>query len=76
MNKKHIEKYRLIAKAIKEHRIKNNLTQEQFAEMIGVSKSYVSKIEAPNSQKKFSLEILFDISSVLDVPIKCFFKYL
>jgi transcriptional regulator with XRE-family HTH domain len=37
--------------------------------MVGVSKSYISKIEAPNSKKTFSLDILFALADVLEVDI-------
>ncbi|MDY0404665.1 helix-turn-helix transcriptional regulator [Virgibacillus sp. 179-BFC.A HS] len=76
MKKKHDSKYKLIAKAIIEYRKEQGITQKQLAEKLGVSISYISKIEAPNSEKGFSLEILFDISEELDVPVSNFFKYL
>lgn len=62
-----------ISKNIKKFRIQNNLTQKQLAEKIGISLSYLSKIEAANCNKSFSLHVLFDIADALNVDIKEFF---
>ncbi|WP_050619568.1 MULTISPECIES: helix-turn-helix domain-containing protein [Intestinimonas] len=45
-------------------------TQEQFAERIGKSWSFISQVEANNGVKLkgISLDTLFRISEVLDVP--------
>ena len=50
-------------------------TQEQFAEAINKSWSFVSQIEANNGAKikGISLDTLFTISEVLDVPVGKFF---
>lgn len=76
MGKKHADKYRLIGKAISEYRQKKEITQKELADKIGVSLSYISKIEAPNSKKSFSLEILLDIADELDVSIHDLLKYI
>lgn len=49
------------------YRKKAGLTQEALAEKIGISRSYLGAIEAPNFLKPFSLETLFDIANALDV---------
>jgi transcriptional regulator with XRE-family HTH domain len=76
MERKHIEKYKKIGQAIKEIRKAKGLSQLELASKIGMSKSYISKIEAPNTDKPFSLEILFDIAEALHVPITHFFRYI
>ena len=43
------------------------LSQEDFAEKAGISRSLLSAIEAPGIAKGFSLEVFFDIASALDV---------
>ena len=50
-----------------ELRKKKGFTQEELAEKIGISRSHLSAIEAPNIVKAFSIELLFDIARVLDV---------
>ena len=49
---------------------KKGLTQEQLANKVGISYSYMTQIEAPNVVKKMSLEVLFDIADTLKVDIK------
>ena len=34
----------------------------------GISISYLTKIEAPNCDQPFSLEVIFDIAEVLEIP--------
>lgn len=44
------------------------LTQEQLAEQIDRTPAFIGHVEAPNIRKAISLDTLFDIASVLDVP--------
>ncbi|MFX3625129.1 MAG: helix-turn-helix domain-containing protein [Ectobacillus sp.] len=73
--KRHSKKYIAIGRAISEIRKEKRLTQEQLADGVGISKSYLSKIEAQNTEKAFSIEILFDLADFLDVDVQEFFKY-
>lgn len=70
MSFKHSERYRLIGVKISKYRLKKGLTQEQLANEVGISYSYLTQIEAPNVVKKMSLEVLFDIADTLNVNIK------
>ena len=74
MKRKHTLKYQLIGKRIQEERKKLGITQLELAERIGISKSYITKIEAANCDKSFSLEVIFDICETLGVPIETIFK--
>ena len=67
------ERYRQIAKKIVHFRNLRGLSQQEFADMIGISKSYLSKIEAPNSDKAYSLDVLFAIADGLGVDVIQFF---
>ncbi|BBB92264.1 MAG TPA: helix-turn-helix transcriptional regulator [Methylomusa anaerophila] len=67
------ERYRQIAKKIVHYRIRKGLSQDELADKIGISKSYLSKIEAPGSTKAFSLDVLFAIADGLDVDVIKFF---
>jgi transcriptional regulator with XRE-family HTH domain len=73
-SKKHQEKYILIGKSISMARKSRGYSQQELAERIGVSKSYISKIEAPNCSKSFSLEVLLDIAEALELPVTTFLK--
>ena len=70
MSLKHSERYKNIGIRISKYRNKRGLTQEDLANAVGVSYSYITQIEAPNAVKKMSLEVLFDIADTLKVDIK------
>lgn len=44
------------------------LTQEQLAEKIDRTPAFIGHVEAPNISKAVSLDTLFDIAKVLEVP--------
>lgn len=66
MNKKDL--YKKIGKNIQKERIKQNYSQETFAELMGVSWSYVSKIEC--GILNLSIGKIYDISTFLDINVK------
>ncbi len=70
MSLKHSERYKNIGIKISKYRNKRGMTQEQLANTVGVSYSYITQIEAPNVVKKMSLEVLYDIADTLNVDIK------
>ncbi len=51
------------------------LTQEQLAEKIDRTPAFIGHVEAPNINKAISLDTLFDISHVLDVPAHRFLMF-
>lgn len=59
------DKYIALGLNIAYYRKREGLTQEQLAERAGISRSYLGEIEAPNMVTNISLEVLFNISSVL-----------
>lgn len=67
---KYEQKYKEIGKKIAEQRRLKGLSQEQLANGVGISYSYVIQIEAPNVVKKMSLEVLFDIADFLEIDVK------
>ncbi|MDE6775702.1 MAG: helix-turn-helix domain-containing protein [Ruminococcus sp.] len=68
MKKEHFEKYRKMGLKINYYRRLKNLTQEQLAEMIDKSTSFLGAVEAPNVERTLSLDTLFDIAEALDIP--------
>lgn len=68
MSQKHSEQYKIIGQAIKKYRKQRGLTQEQLADRVSISISYLTKTEAPNCDQPFSLEVIFDIAEVLEIP--------
>ena len=51
------------------------LTQEQLAERIDRTPAFIGHVEAPNISKAVSLDTLFDIATVLDVPAYKFLMF-
>lgn len=43
------------------------LTQEQLAEMVGISRQHMSAVEAPNICRPISMDLLFNIATVLHI---------
>ncbi len=76
MRENYREKYRILGLKIAYFRKLRGLTQEQFAEEIGRSVSFVGQIEANNAAavKGISLETLFTVSEKLGVPVSKLFE--
>ena len=50
------------------------MTQEAFADKVGISWSYLAKIESPTRPFGVSMETLFTIADVLDIPVAKLFE--
>ena len=76
MQEKYRDKYRALGLRIAMYRKMRGYTQEQFAEKIGKSWSFISQIEANNGSKLkgVSLDTLFSMSEALDIPVNKFFE--
>lgn len=75
MNDKRRQQYRQLGMAIAYYRKLRGLTQLQLAEECDLSRTHISNLEAPNMPTSISLEALFDIADVLEVPIQCFLTF-
>ncbi len=62
------DKYRQIGLKIAYYRKLRGLTQEELAEQVGLTPAFIGHLEAPNIPKALSLDTLFDIAEVLEVP--------
>lgn len=56
------------------YRKRARLTQQELSDRIDVTRCYLSRIESPNTVQSFSLEVLFNISRILNVPVVYFFQ--
>lgn len=74
IRKKFLHKYREIGRKVAYYRKLRGLTQEALAEKIDVSVSHISKIEAPQANTSFSLDMLFLIAEGLKVEVAAFFN--
>ena len=63
-----------IGKFISVSRKNKNLTQEQLAETLNMSRSFISHLESPNVNKGISIDTLFLISQKFNLDIRDFFE--
>ena len=68
MKAQHAEKYLQLGLKIAYYRKLRGLTQEELAEQLNLSSAFIGHVEAPNIQKAISLDTLFDIAAILDIP--------
>lgn len=70
------DKHRALGLHIKFYRKKAGWTQAQFAEEVGCSAGFLSRIEANNGKSIAGvlLSMLFRIADVLDVPVSKLFE--
>ncbi len=68
MKEKYYEQYRRIGLKISYYRKLKGYTQEQLAEMIDKNLAFIGAVEAPNINRTVSLDTLFDIADVLEIP--------
>ena len=75
MNYKRLNDLRLLGLTIAYYRKARGMTQMELAEVVHISRTHMSNIEAPNSKTSLSLNKLFDIAEALDVPMKDLFDF-
>lgn len=75
MDYKRINEFRLLGLTIAYYRKLRGLTQAELAEATNLSPTHISNIEAPNGKTSISLNKLFDIADVLEVPVKDLFDF-
>lgn len=66
--------YKDIGRKIAFYRNLRGFSQEELAARIDISTSHLSKIEAPNTNISFSLDMLLLIAEGLDIDIAAFFN--
>lgn len=75
MNPIYESEYLQLGLKIAYYRKLRGFTQEQLAEKIDRTPAFIGHVEAPNINKAVSLDTLFDIARVLNVPIYKFFMF-
>lgn len=75
MDYKRINEFRLLGLTIAYYRKLRGHTQAELAEATNLSRTHISNIEAPNGKTSISLNKLFDIADVLEVPVKDLFDF-
>lgn len=71
MKEKYRKRCQMLGLRIALYRKERGFTQEEFAEKLGLSVSFVSQIEANNSKRirGVSLSTLFNIADILSIPV-------
>jgi DNA-binding XRE family transcriptional regulator len=65
----HADVYKKLRFNIAYTRKMHGITQLQLAEIIGISRTHMSNIEAPNGETGLSLDVLIDIAGALKVTV-------
>lgn len=61
------ERMENLSYAVGYYRKKKGYSQEQLAEILGISRQHLASVEAPGMSHGLSLELLFKIAAVLDI---------
>ena len=75
MTEKRANQYRQLGLTIAYYRKLRGMTQMQLAEYTNLSRTHISNLEAPNMPTSISLDTLFEIAEILDVPVSKFFEF-
>lgn len=74
VREEHYNEFKRIGRRIAQLRQRFGWTQQRLADDVGISLSYLSKIEAAHSRKVYSLCVLFAIADALHVEAKELFE--
>lgn len=65
--------YEVIRKNIKKYRLEHKLTQQDLADLTGLSRQYICNIENESRNKHLTISVLGRISDALNIQIANFF---
>ena len=74
METQYREQYIRFGLKVQYYRKLRGLTQEAFADKIGKSWSFVAKVESPTRAFGVSMETLFKMAEMLEVPVSKLFE--
>lgn len=69
------ERIEYLSYAISYYRKKKGYSQEQLAELLGISRQHLASVEAPRMHRGLSLELLFNIATVLEIEPYVLLKF-
>ena len=75
MKAAHKTKYTKLGLKISYYRKLKGYTQEQLAERLDKNLAFIGAVEAPNIDRTISLDTLFDIADILEVPAHKFLDF-
>ena len=69
------ERMENLSYAIGYYRRAKSLSQEQLADMLDISRQHLASVEAPRMNRGISLELLFNIATVLEIEPYLLLKF-
>ncbi len=69
------ERLENLSYAIGYYRRQKGYSQEQMAELLGISRQHLAAVEAPGMDRGVSLELLFNIATVLEIEPYLLLKF-
>ena len=66
--------YEIVRLNIKRYRLENNLTQQDLADLTGLSRQYICDIENKSRNKHLTIAVLGRIADALNIEISKFFE--
>ena len=69
------ERIENLSYAIGYYRKKKGYSQEKMAELLGISRQHLASVEAPGMNRGLSLDLLFNIASVLEIEPYLMLKF-
>lgn len=74
MNMKYKELYKVLGLKISYYRKLRGLTQQQLSDKLDIETSSLGAVESPNINRTISLDTLFKIAEILEIPAYKFLK--
>lgn len=68
MEIEHATEYKTLGLNVAYYRKMKGLTQLQLAELVDISRTHISNIEATGMKTSMSLDVLFQIAKALEIP--------
>ena len=69
------ERMENLSYAVSYYRKKREISQEQLAELVGISRQHLAAVEAPGMDRGLSLSLLFKIADALDIEPYLLLKF-
>lgn len=69
------ERFEDLGYAIAYYRKRRGISQDDLAEAVGISRQHMGAVEAPRMNRGVSLELLFNIASVLEIEPYLLLKF-
>lgn len=66
--------YDIARKNIRKYRIEAGLTQQDLADLVGLSMNYIAQIESKRSQKYFTIDVVGKIADALKISMAQLFE--